>query len=202
MKKNIILLIILSTLVVLFTACTEKAKLISAGETEQPEKAVTEEPADVESEQTETAPETVCVYVCGAVVSPGVYTLPAGSRRVDALEAAGGFAEDAARDYVNLAQTTGDGEQLYIPHEDEISPGLPESTDPQARGSAQPSLVNINTATKEELMTLPGIGESKASDIISDREKNGAFASIEDIKRIQGIKDGTYNRISSLITVN
>ena len=202
MKKYIILFVLISTFSVFFTACAEKAQLVSGSETETFTTAEAGKNGKDESEQTETIPETVCVYVCGAVVSPGVYTLPAGSRRVDALEAAGGFAEDAARDYVNLAQTTGDGEQLYIPHEDEISPGLPESTDPQARGSAQPSLVNINTATKEELMTLPGIGESKASDIISDREKNGAFASVEDIKRIQGIKDGTYNRISSLITVN
>lgn len=143
----------------------------------------------------ETSEEQVYVYVCGAVREPGVVKLPRGSRAEDALLAAGGFAEDAQKDYVNLAAGVEDGEKLYFPSEEEYA-GLM-----QAELTAQEALVNINTADLTLLMTLPGIGESRARDIIAYREKNGAFESGEDLKKVSGIKDSVYAKLCDRITV-
>lgn len=134
------------------------------------------------------------VYVCGAVEEPGVVTLPEGSRAEDALLAAGGFAETAWRDYVNLAEWVSDGQKLYFPTLEEADSLVAEQTP----GS---SLVNINTADMAALCTLPGIGESRARDIISYREANGAFESCEDIMKVSGIKNSVYSKISDRITV-
>ena len=196
MKKGILLLIIAALM--LLAACDEKARVISKEEllTE------TEEPS-VSSAEPETTAEAAlaAVYVCGAVQSPGVYMLTDGALVCEALDMAGGFAEDAARDYVNLAARVADGMQLYIPHADELSAQTVPVEIPGVQGADAGGKVNINTATKEELMTLPGIGESKAADIVNYREKNGSFQTPEDIKKINGIKDGVYGRISDLITV-
>lgn len=143
----------------------------------------------------EAASREIRVYVCGAVVSPGVVALPEDSRAEDALSAAGGFAEDAWRDYVNLAERVQDGEKLYFPTLDEKGSGsLPE----QEAGSG---LVNINTADVTALCALPGIGEARARDIIAYREAYGAFESCEDIMNVSGIKTSVYNKISDMITV-
>lgn len=149
--------------------------------------------------------ERVAVHVCGAVLYPGVYYLEPGSIRQEALDAAGGFAEDAAVDYVNLAAQISAGEKLYIPYADEVSgQDIPVSgTDGNVSETAAASgKVNLNTAAKEELMTLPGIGESKADAIIRYREETGLFQNIEDIMLVPGIKEGTYNNIKEYIVVD
>lgn len=160
----------------------------------------------------EAVPEVV-VHVCGEVSSPGVYTLPAGSRVYQAIEAAGGFTSDAFEDYLNQANELSDGMKVYVPSKEEISDeefqqglktsevqqsGVPPLTD----STLMTALVNINTATREDLMTLKGIGESKADKIISYRETQGGFGCIEDIMNIPGIKEGMFNKIKDLITVN
>lgn len=142
--------------------------------------------------------EEIAVYVCGAVADPGVYFLEDGSIKKDALDAAGGFKDGASECYVNLAEAVCDGEKIYVPYEKELeSSYAPLSDDFQDDGR-----ININTATAEMLMTLPGIGQSKADAIIKYREQHGAFNSIEDIKNISGIKDGVYNNIKELIVAN
>lgn len=133
------------------------------------------------------------VYVCGAVASPGVVSLPEDSRAEDALAAAGGFAENAWRDYVNLAERVRDGEKLYFPTLEESDSLLLQESDS--------GLININTADIATLCTLPGIGESRANDIIAYREANGPFDSCEDIMKVSGIKTSVYNKISDKITV-
>ena len=133
------------------------------------------------------------VHVCGAVVSPGVVSLPENSRAEDALEAAGGFAENAWRDYVNLAERVQDGEKLYFP--------TLEESESLILQELESGLVNINTADVAMLCTLPGIGESRANDIIAYREANGPFGSCEDIMKVSGIKSSVYSRISDKITV-
>ena len=150
--------------------------------------------------------ETIRVYVCGAVVYPGVVEIPADSRVEDALNAAGGFTEEASHVYVNLAAWTEDGQMLYIPTEEEIDSG--EMVLEQFRQSGMvesdaggTDLVNINTAGVESLCSLPGIGESRAADIIAYREANGFFESCEDIMHVPGIKTGLYEKISDRITV-
>lgn len=139
-----------------------------------------------------TSPE-IRVYVCGAVEIPGVVALPEGSRAEDALLAAGGFSENAWRDYVNLAERVADGQKLYFPTLDEAENLVEQKT---ADG-----LVNINTADVATLCTLPGIGESRAKDIIAYREAHGSFESCEDIMKVSGIKTSVYSKISDMITV-
>lgn len=137
----------------------------------------------------------VCVYVCGAVQEPGVVTLPAGSRCNDALEAAGGFSEDADRESVNLAEYLSDGMQIYFPTVQEAL------ADKQAAQETEAGLININTAGVELLCTLPGIGEAKAKAIVAYREQNGDFGSAEDIMQVPGIKESAYSQMKDLITV-
>jgi competence protein ComEA len=158
---------------------------------------------------TPTDSSLVAVYVCGAVVSPGVYYLPEGAINQQALDAAGGFAEGAAVEYVNLAAAVSGGDKLYFPYQEELeaysplednSGGYTSSTGTAESDSG--GRVNLNTATRQELMTLSGIGGSKADAIISYRNEQGLFTDIEDIKKVSGIGDSTYNNIKDSITVN
>ena len=135
------------------------------------------------------------VYVCGAVANPGVVEIPQGSRVEDALEAAGGFGAEAGREAVNLADWVSDGQKLYFPKEGEAV------EEPQAQADSASGLVNINTADVAALCTLPGIGESRARDIISYREANGGFGACEDIMKVSGIKTAAYEKIKDKITV-
>lgn len=139
----------------------------------------------------------IYVYVCGAVNNPGVVVLQEGSRAEAALDAAGGFRQDARTDYVNLAAKVSDGEKLYFPTEEEMAgapAGLPDE-------SAGDGLININTADEAVLCTLSGIGESRARDILRYREENGPFESCEDIMKVPGIKESVYSKIRDRIKI-
>lgn len=144
----------------------------------------------------------VAVYVCGAVLVEGVYYLPAGSIKMDALNMAGGFVEGAATTYVNLAETVKEGEKIYFPYVEELEADYTPLLTQQSGTSNASGKININTATLDELMTLPGIGKNKAEAIVKYRDSNGTFNSIEEIKSVPGIKDGVYNRINEYICVN
>lgn len=150
-------------------------------------------------------PETIFVYVCGAVNSPGVYELYADSRVCDALLAAGDFRDDADSEYLNQAAVLCDGDKLYVPTREETMLGLSgaysDTGDMDNIGGSQGSdgLININTATVSELKSLPGIGDVKAEAIVSYRETNGKFKSIEDITKVPGIKSGLLEQIRSKI---
>jgi len=144
--------------------------------------------------------EFVSVYVCGAVVSPGVYELESTDIKEKALEMAGGFTEGAATTYVNLAESVKAGEKIYFPYESELE--ARDFSEDINISDEESDKININTATKDELMTLSGIGESKAEDIITYREEHGGFKSIEEIMNINGIKEGVYNKIKDSIVVN
>ena len=147
----------------------------------------------------------VYVYICGEVAAPGVYELSEGSRIYEAVDAAGGFTENAARESVNLASKVSDGMQITIYNKEEAA-SLPAGSGSAVGNTGQggtsgSGLVNLNTATKEELMTLKGIGEAKAEDIIRYREKSGGFKKIEDIMKISGIKEAGFQKIKDNITV-
>lgn len=146
------------------------------------------------SEMSSTVQEErlVYVYVCGHVRQPGVYSLPADSRICDALELAGGVTEDAKPEALNQAEYVEDGQTIYVPGPDEE---MDESGE-------ENGLVDINKADKAMLMTLPGIGESKADMIIQYREEHGEFESIEDLMNIPGIKEGVFNKIKGGIKVS
>ena len=147
----------------------------------------------------DTSGTVVYVHVCGAVKTPGVYALKADARIVDAIAAAGGCLKKADETVWNQAEMVTDGQQIYIPSKEETK--AKETAVQNGSDSAATGLVNINQATKEQLMTLPGIGEVKAAQIVSYRETNGAFSSIEDIMNIEGIKDGVFQKIKDYITV-
>lgn len=138
----------------------------------------------------------VYVHVCGEVKKPGVYVFSAEPRVVEAVERAGGFTKKADRDCINQAETLADGMQLFI------SPKAKKTgKTAQKPETGRTDKVNINTASKKELMTLSGIGESKASQILSYREEAGKFQKIEDIMNISGIKEGVFGKIKDKITV-
>jgi len=146
--------------------------------------------------------EYIYIHICGAVKEPNVYEVEENSRLIDVIKLAGGLTEDAAGDYVNQAALVEDGQQIYIPTKVEVKGMTPSGYTVTESSNKESDKVNINTATMEVLMTLNGIGESKAKSIISYRQDNGGFKAIEDIKNINGIKDSVYNKICDLITVN
>lgn len=147
------------------------------------------------SHSTEIDSEYIYIYVCGAVERSGVVTLMQGSRGEAAVLAAGGMTADADSTYVNLAAKLEDGEKLFIPTKEEVTILELEQ---QAKESG---IININTAELEALCTLPGIGESRARDIIMFREKNGQFEHIEDIMKVSGIKTNAFEKIKDKIAI-
>lgn len=152
-----------------------------------------------------TVSKTYYVYLCGEVVKPDVYQVAEGARVVDVVNLAGGFTKNAAREIVNLARPLVDGEQIYVPTKEEAaSEGYSiqgENSGGTLDTSTEGRKININTATMEELTTLPGIGQAKALSIINYRDANGKFSSIEELMQIEGIKSGVFNKIQEYITV-
>ena len=137
----------------------------------------------------------IYVYICGAVSIPGVYELEAGSRIVAAVEAAGGFLPDAATEAVNLAELLQDGMQITVPTKEEASAVM------QKKAREEAGLINLNTATAEELCTLSGIGEAKAEAILAYRTEIGVFISIEQLKEVTGIGESLFNQIKSSVYI-
>ncbi len=183
MKRILVMAVVVTA--ALMVSCTSKGTEVAVAENDVS--------SSGEYEETDEDSREIVVYVTGAVVNPGVYTLTLGDRIYQLVEMAGGFTDDAAQGAVNLAEQLSDGEQITIYTAEEYES---EREDKAAESSG---LVNINTATKEQLMTLPGIGEAKADLIISYRSAQGNFKSTEDIKNISGIKDGVYSRIKDYI---
>lgn len=166
---------------------------------------------EISSQNNRESEETVVVHVIGEVNNPGVVTLPEGSRIIDAINMAGGKTEEADLSKINLAYIVEDGTQIYIPRINEdlnqvnlISDGAGVGvviTDSNVEENEVDSKVNINTASKEKLETLPGVGETTAQKIIDYREANGKFKTIEDIKNVSGIGDAKYETLKDKITV-
>jgi len=146
------------------------------------------------------SPVPLVVDVRGEVLRPGVYQLPLGSRVDDAIQAAGGFTLKAVRADINLAALLSDGQQILVPSQSSGrtigDPNLNSGPPGQAG-----ELININTATLEELESLPGIGPVLAQGIIDHRDGNGDFLSIEEIMNVSGIGQATFDAIQDLITV-
>jgi len=158
-------------------------------------------------------PVPIQVQVSGEVHAPGVYALPPGSRLQEAIAAAGGFTAEANSAALNLASPLEDGFWVQVPSQIKTETPFPTAAGSSgARSSAgeQPSpttaestssLIDINTATQEELESLPGIGPVTAQKIIAFREENGPFTSIEEIQKVSGIGPATFEKIRELITV-
>lgn len=133
---------------------------------------------------------TIFVYICGNVNNPGVYDCPESMRIYEMIELAGGVTNEADVTGIDMAKKATDGQKIYIPAKGET-----------VGYETQDKLVNINSAGVSELTSLPGIGESRANDIIKYRTKNGSFEKIEDIMNVSGIKENLYDKIKDLICV-
>lgn len=202
-KKTKILLSILTITVCILFGCEKKNTVyLTQYETEETAEQEESSGTDQEIPQEEREPALI-IHICGAVERPGVYELPGGSRIYQAIEEAGGFTDEADRDYLNQAKGLEDGIRLYVPTREETSQDG-WTGEEAAVGTGQENrsgLVNINTADEKELCTLAGIGSSKAKSIIAYREANGRYEKIEDVMKVEGIKQGLFAKIRDSITV-
>lgn len=157
-----------------------------------------------ESDEQVVGPGILYVHVCGAVENPGVYEFSQGDRIFSAIDAAGGFSEDASMDYVNLAEELSDGMKIFIPTVDEVEElkqaGIEGIVTADMPETNQSGLININTADATLLTTLPGIGETRAAAIIAYRDAHGSFMKPEDITKVSGIGQSTYEKFKDQIT--
>ncbi len=193
MKRKYVCVLFAALCLGLFSACEGEQPVyeitaVSSGSGEgEASRKLSEEPEE---------PGTVFVYVCGAVRTPGVYELPSGSRVFAAVEAAGGMTGQADARSLNQAEILKDGQQITVYTVEETA-ALPA----EGPGPASGGKVNLNTASMEALMTLPGIGEAKAQAIIDYREEHGDFQTPEEIQQVEGIKEKVYQKISEQIEV-
>lgn len=144
-----------------------------------------------------SASEQVTVHAAGAVVTPGVYRLPGGSRVADLLIAAGGATPEADLDQLNLAAPLADGERILVPRRGEPIAASSDST-PGPDGSTK---VDLNTASAEELDKLPGIGPATAEAIIRHRETRGRFRSVTELLEVRGIGEAKLEQLRPLVKV-
>lgn len=149
------------------------------------------ETLDSAEQDTEAVSRTITVYVTGAVNKPGVVTVAEGARAADAINVCGGVLPNVDKDSINMAQVLKDGQQLRVPERKEgTSSGSRSSNNGSKEGQ-----ININTADEKTLDELPGVGPTMAKRIVEYRETEGAFQSIEDIKKIKGIGEAKFNRM-------
>ncbi len=193
----------------------EKSSSSSSKDSEEKDGTEKENENDA-AKDSDTSGSRIVVYVCGEVNSPGVYMLEKGSRVCDALRAADGMTEGAAEAYLNQARYLNDGERVYVPSKEEAeqlegweegqgtasgddSTSGSKASGGRTAGNGGSGRVSINRAGREELLTLPGIGETKADAILDYREKHGGFSSTEELMQVEGIKEGTYNKLKDKI---
>ena len=211
MMKNYIVGMLMGILLIgILSACgSDTADYVDVSQNTETESGNTEKESSVEDSVADSEiTADIYVYVCGAVTTPGVYAIPDGSRICDLFALAGGLRSDAAKDYWNQARILVDGEMIYVPTIEEAAERSEEekevagSTTGQTQEPEKEKKVNINTASKEELMTLPGIGESKADAILAYRERYGHFLEPEELMEIEGIKEAVFSKIKDYIVIN
>lgn len=164
--------------------------------------AVVENTVEQVKQEAQKEPHFMKVYVAGEVNSPGVIELEEGSRIEDAIKGAGGVKAEANLKNINLAYEVSDGEKIYIPNlsEEGEEENIPEPNTSNSNTNAK-GKVNINKATATELTSVPGIGASTAQKIITYREENGKFQTIEDVKKVSGIGDSKFESMKDFIAV-
>ena len=194
--------VLLGTLVVVCLSSCAKDTAYYVEEEAAVSEVEASEQSEVQKQEENSVKPDIYVYVCGQVQTPGVYVLPEGSRVFDVFKLAGGLTAEAAPDYWNQAQVLKDGEMLYVPTAEEAKERKFDSNPTSHTDTDDPNKVNINTASKEELMTIPGVGEAKALAILAYRQENGPFSSIEELMNVEGIKDGVFSKMKEYIEVN
>ena len=161
---------------------------------------------EIDEEEAENKESKIKVHISGAVKNEGVYELEEDARIIDAIEKAGGTLEIADMKNVNLASKLEDGMKIYIPKQgEEVTSSNQEVEENIALGNTSKESskrkININKASKEELDTLPGIGESTAEKIINYRKEHKSFKSIEELKEVKGIGDAKFEEIKDLVDI-
>ena len=171
-----------------------------------PSKGVGTDESAVPTGTAQGEPAELVVHVDGAVREPGVYRLRLDDARVaDAVESAGGLADDADTSTLNLASPLADGTKIHVPYEGEEAPAQQQAgegfTAVEPDQGVGPQLINLNSASSEELQTLSGVGEATARAIIEDREAHGPFSSVDDLLRVSGIGEKKLARIRDHVCV-
>ncbi|HEM3726452.1 TPA: helix-hairpin-helix domain-containing protein [Streptococcus suis] len=189
-----------------FLIFSQPAKSDQTGLTDFPQLEQTSSSSEsVEETSTKVSEEAsqLVVDIKGAVAKPGLYTLAAGARVNDAVEAAGGLTSQADPKSINLAQKLSDEAVVYVASKDENISVVASTTASSAMSQEEKStsLVNLNTATEADLQTISGIGAKRAADIIAYREANGSFKSVDDLNNVSGIGDKTMESIRPYVTV-
>lgn len=180
---------------------------------ESPEESVDMEAQEALETLQEEATEMIAVHICGAVNQPGVYYLKEKQRVYEGILKAGGFREDADRDYLNQALFLEDGMKVTVPTKEEIrelraseqasrEEGFIQEAQLYEKAREKQQKVDLNTADEALLCTLPGIGESRAKSILAYRKEHGAFGKTEDIMKVSGIKEAAYEKIKDYVTVS
>ena len=196
-KRKLFLLAVALLCILSFTACgKDRGAVLLETDADNAESL-----SVISSNVTEEEHGICFVHISGAVKNPGVYELPEGGRLYELVEAAGGFTEDAAQDYCNLAQTVSDGCQYRIPTIEEVSGGSGLEVFLADSHYTAEGLLDINLAGREELMLLPGIGETRADAILAYRDSVGRLESTEELMNVSGIKQGLYEQICPYIVV-
>ena len=145
--------------------------------------------------------QEITVYVTGAVNKPGLVKVPEGARAADAVNACGGLLPTADGEKINMAQSLKDGQQLKVPEKTGTNGKTDSGKADKSKGADSGEKVNINTADEKALDTLPGVGPAMAKRIIEYRESEGAFQSIEDIKKIRGIGEAKFAKMKDKICI-
>jgi competence protein ComEA len=143
----------------------------------------------------------ITAYINGEVKNPGVYKMKSDSRVEDLVKLAGGFTESSDRNRLNLAKKLRDEDYIYVDKKGDVKNGTTASSALSNSGVGQNGKININTASKDELKSISGIGDVTAQKIIEYREKNGTFSTIEDLKKVGRIGDKTLEKIKDKIDV-
>ncbi len=208
MKKTVIFLFLILCMTAVNTGCQKKQEtdfILENPKEHTDNEKQTEGNKDIKEgkndSEKEKSTENIFVYVCGAVQKPGVYELLSGQRICDAIAAAGGLSEQAAGDSLNQAEVLSDGQMLRVLTTEEAAAATVQPGQETAE-SSRDGRVDINTADASALMSLPGIGQSKADAIIAYRNEHGAFKAPEELMNISGIKEGVYQKIKDSIKVN
>ncbi len=187
--------VVLFLLISILAGCKDEAVQVSLSD---------ETAAETTADRESPSDALIYVYISGAVKSPGVYPVKEGTRIFSLIEMAGGFTKKARRDCLNQAEPVSDGQTVHVMSKREYQRSKSQSgqTGDETPREAADKKININTASEQELMTLPGIGQVKAAAIMEYREKNGNFTDVEKIKDVSGIGDSTFSKLEGMITIN
>lgn len=198
--QKLIIPIVAFGLILLFIFPISDMPSSGEGEIIQQPSSTTDHPSPHEEKNqqiTEEEHKTIMVDVKGMVKYPGVYELPTGSRMIDAIEIAGGYLPESDSININHAQILSDEMAIYVPYKGEEA----VTSVQLVQSEADDGKININTADESKLTSLPGIGPSKAKAIVSFREENGLFTALEDLKKVTGIGDKTYEQLEDQIKI-